>query len=88
MVSADLFGWGWRIVFAVNIPVGVVALLFGARFLPVARRDRSVCVDFGGAVLAAVALVALTFPLVEGRDYDWVGWLWGCFSLRTSWVRG
>ena len=34
LISANLFGTGWRMIFAVNVPVGLVALLAGARVLP------------------------------------------------------
>jgi predicted MFS family arabinose efflux permease len=33
-VEADLFGTGWRTIFAVNLPIGVVAFVVAARFLP------------------------------------------------------
>lgn len=78
LVSADIFGWGWRMIFAINIPIGITALILGARFLPSSHRDRTVGVDAGGAILACAALVAVTFALVEGRDY---GWPWWCIAL-------
>lgn len=81
LVSADFLGWGWRMIFAINIPIGIAALILGARFLPKARRDRTVGVDVGGAVLASAALVAVTFTLVEGRDY---GWPWWCIALLLT----
>jgi MFS family permease len=34
LISANVFGTGWRMIFAVNVPVGLVALLVGARVLP------------------------------------------------------
>ena len=34
LVDADLFGWGWRTIFAINIPIGVVALLVGRAGAP------------------------------------------------------
>jgi MFS family permease len=27
LVSADYFGWGWRMIFAINVPIGIVALV-------------------------------------------------------------
>src|SRR5580693_1563408 len=35
LIGADLFGTGWRMIFLVNVPVGLVALVLGARLLPV-----------------------------------------------------
>ena len=34
LISANVFGTGWRMIFAVNVPVGLAALAFGARLLP------------------------------------------------------
>ena len=34
LISADVFGTGWRMIFAVNVPVGLAALVLGARTLP------------------------------------------------------
>ena len=34
LISANLFGTGWRMIFAVNVPVGLIALVLGARLLP------------------------------------------------------
>jgi EmrB/QacA subfamily drug resistance transporter len=34
LISASVFGTGWRMIFLVNVPVGLAALLLGARTLP------------------------------------------------------
>ncbi len=36
LISANLFGTGWRMIFAVNVPVGLAELALGARLLPAA----------------------------------------------------
>ncbi|MFT3970153.1 MAG: MFS transporter [Micropruina sp.] len=74
LVSADFFGWGWRMIFAINIPIGITALILGAKYLPAPRRDRTIGIDTAGAILASTALVAITFTLIEGRDYGWPWW--------------
>ncbi len=78
LISADLFGVGWRMIFAVNVPVGLAALALGARLLPAGsagpRRER---LDLPGAVLAGAAMFLLVFPLVQGHSLGWPGWLYG-----------
>lgn len=49
LVDADLFGWGWRMIFAINIPIGLIALGLGLRVLPPNSPDPTVGLDLGGA---------------------------------------
>lgn len=67
---------GWRWIFAVNIPIGVVALVATAMFVPALRpqagnRGR---VDAVGLVLLTASLSALLVPLIEGQDQGWPVW--------------
>jgi EmrB/QacA subfamily drug resistance transporter len=76
LTSANLFGWGWRSVFFVNLPIALASLVASARLMP-ENRERSVGrVDFAGATLLAGALVAITYPLLEGRSLGWPAWCW------------
>lgn len=58
---------GWRYIFWLNAPVGVVALLMARRHLPESRDGDAARIDVRGQTLAAVGLAALTMLLVEGR---------------------
>lgn len=59
--------WSWRGVFLVNVPVGIVGLLLLTRTRPSPRRRAAV--DLPGQVTAVLALLALTFAVIEGsRD--------------------
>ncbi|MEV1019084.1 MFS transporter [Streptomyces sp. NPDC050264] len=76
LVSADLFGTGWRSVFLVNVPVVVVALVLTVRAVPETRSARPEPVDVPGTVLLTLALVTLLAPLTEGRAAGWPLWTW------------
>ncbi len=78
LVSADLFGLGWRPIFLINLPIGLVSVLGALRFLPALRNDTRQAPDWTGTVLFALAVLALVFPLVEGRQFGWPLW---CFAL-------
>ncbi|MDL4818348.1 MFS transporter [Actinomadura opuntiae] len=82
MVSADLFGLGWRPAFLVNVPAGVVLLAAGVRLLPRDTGTGRGRLDLGGvALLSASALLAVV-PLVFGREAGWPLWTW--LSLAAS----
>jgi EmrB/QacA subfamily drug resistance transporter len=76
LVEADVFGLGWRAVFLVNVPVGIVALGAAVKLLPETRADRAQRVDLVGAGMLALTLVLLLLPLTEGRPLGWPLWTW------------
>ncbi|CAM5475456.1 putative actinorhodin transporter [Streptomyces afghaniensis 772] len=81
LVDADYFGWSWRMIFAVNVPVGVLALVAGLVLLPRSQRQRDLRIDLVGAVIAAAGMAAVIFPLVQGRE---LGWPWWVFLLLAA----
>jgi EmrB/QacA subfamily drug resistance transporter len=76
LTSANLFGWGWRSVFFVNVPVAVISLALSVRFVPETRERSARRPDFAGAVLLTAALLAIVYPLLEGRSLGWPAWIW------------
>ncbi|MGW4907396.1 MFS transporter [Streptomyces sp. NPDC004270] len=76
LVAADIAGTGWRAVFLVNVPVVVVGLVLGARFVPETRSQKPEPVDGPGTVLLALSLLTLLAPLTEGRAAGWPLWTW------------
>jgi len=82
LVSADLFGTGWRPVFLVNVPIGLVLLVTGARALPGDRGERGRGLDLPGLVSLSAAVLLFVVPLVLGHEEDWP--LWGWLMLAAS----
>lgn len=76
LVSANLFGWDWRLVFLINIPLGLGLLIGGWVLLPSDRQADLSRLDIPGVLLASTAAVLLVFPLVEGRESGWRPWTW------------
>lgn len=67
---------GWRLVFVVNLPIGIVALIAAFFLLPSGSesRGRSGSVDAIGLLLLSGGLVAILVPLIEGQDQGWPVW--------------
>jgi EmrB/QacA subfamily drug resistance transporter len=86
LIGADVLGAGWRMIFLVNVPVGLLALVLGARLLPAgaparaSRGSRRGQLDLAGAVLAAVGMFALVYPLAQGHALGWPSWLFGLLA--------
>ncbi|GAB4075382.1 hypothetical protein GCM10028781_01450 [Nostocoides australiense] len=59
---------GWRWVFLVNVPVGVLALAAALRFVPESRAAHANRVDFRGVAVLSAGLLALLYPLVVGHE--------------------
>ncbi len=75
--GAPLGGWltdlfGWRSVFYVNVPIGMLALLLGLRALKgTTRSERQESFDLAGAAVYVLGLVALLLALNRGHDWGW-----------------
>ena len=76
LLHADLLGTGWRAIFWVNVPVGVVASYLAVRYLPRhLRTDPRARLDPLGTTLLTAASVTLIYPLVQGHDQGWPSWM-------------
>lgn len=62
---------GWRWVFLVNVPVGIVALIVVAKVLNVPHSRVNHRVDYWGASALAVTLVPLLIAAEQGREWGW-----------------
>jgi EmrB/QacA subfamily drug resistance transporter len=74
LVDANLFGTGWRLVFLINLPLGILALVGAVKVLPESRTTGATRMDWTGAALVAAAAGLLVFPLMQGREADWAPW--------------
>lgn len=88
LVDADLWGLGWRTIFWINIPVALVALVLGWRVLPDSRAAARSRLDGVGALLAAVGVLLVLLPLVQGRDWGWPTWGWALLAAGVLVLAG
>lgn len=80
-VSGDVFGLGWRAIFLVNVPVGILLLIGALLLVPQTKSDHPLSLDVLGVFLASGGVLALVFPLIEGRQAGWPWWTVALFML-------
>ena len=73
-----LGGWltenySWRYVFYINLPIGIVALLGVAAFLPETKRNSGDRLDWFGFGTLSLAIGAFQVMLDRGEQKDWFG---------------
>jgi EmrB/QacA subfamily drug resistance transporter len=62
---------GWRSIFWVNVPVGLIAIALAARFIPESRAAVQRRLDPVAQVLVIVTLGSLIYAIIEGAQTDW-----------------
>jgi EmrB/QacA subfamily drug resistance transporter len=73
LVGGLLVQASWRWVFLVNVPIGLAAIVAGARTLRELREPTTERADALGAVLLTGAIAALTLGIVRGPEWGWGG---------------
>jgi EmrB/QacA subfamily drug resistance transporter len=62
---------GWRWIFFLNVPVGLVVIALALAFMPDVRPGRPHRLDLLGVALLTAGLLCVVFGLIEGERYDW-----------------
>jgi len=63
--------FGWRSIFTVNLPFGVIVFALAMLVVPDLRPGRRHRLDLPGVGLATAGLLAVIYGLIEGQRYDW-----------------
>ncbi|MFF0248611.1 MFS transporter [Streptosporangium sandarakinum] len=84
LIEADFFGTGWRMIFLINLPLGLAAVLAGLRFLPESRSPHPLRLDVPGVLLVSVASLLLVYPLVQGRESGWPVWAFVMMAVSLA----
>lgn len=71
-----LSGWivqyaTWQWIFLVNLPIGVIALLIGIKYLPKIEQKAVPSLDVIGMILAPIAFATLAYAVHEGGTAGW-----------------
>jgi len=74
---------GWRWVFLINLPIGILAMFMVVNFLHIPHHKKSGRIDWWGAVSIIIAVVPLLVVAEQGR-----GWGWGSANSLTCYALG
>jgi predicted MFS family arabinose efflux permease len=72
----DLAGLGWRAVFFVNGPFGLIIIVAALRIMPAVPRRAGTRLDIAGAIVLFAGLLCLIGPLLFGHHAQWAPWVW------------
>jgi EmrB/QacA subfamily drug resistance transporter len=90
LLSLDVGGLGWRMIFFVNVPIGFLLLTAAWRLMPVIPGKPGTRLDVAGAGILLLALLCVLGPLVAGTKIGWPLWLFvvmaiGMLLLVSMW---
>ncbi|WP_040797412.1 MFS transporter [Nocardia higoensis] len=74
LVTADVAGLGWRAIFWISVPAALILLALGTWLIPENRAEDALRPRWVPAIGLTAGLVAIVYPLLEGRTYDWAPW--------------
>ena len=75
---------GWRWIFYINVPIGILALIVVEAVLKLEHTRREHRIDWGGAAALVVGLVPLLIIAEQGRTWGWAGpSAFVCYVLGT-----
>ncbi len=83
LISADLWGLGWRTIFLLNLPVCALALLVVPFLVPESGSRARPRLDYGGVALLSAALGCFIVPLSIGRGQGWAPWVLILFAASV-----
>ncbi|AJA70642.1 Major Facilitator Superfamily [Myroides sp. A21] len=90
LLNIHLWNLTWEIIFLVNVPVAAICL-YGIYTTMPKEKVQKQKLDYLGVVLVISALLCFITPLIYGRTYDWVWWIFaiigGSIALAISFVK-
>jgi EmrB/QacA subfamily drug resistance transporter len=80
LIDWNLLGSGWRLVFLVNVPLGIAAIIGAVRLLPRSIPHPGSPLDVLGTALVSLFAILLVYPLIQGRVYGWPWWTYASIT--------
>jgi MFS family permease len=87
IIHANLFNLGWRPIFLINLPIGIITIVSASILLQESRAKAAPKLDLGGVAILTVGLALFSYPFMEGQQQGWPLWAWASLlaSLPVLW---
>src|SRR6202022_1049338 len=82
IIHANLFQLGWRPIFLINLPIGILTIISASFLLNESRAKPAPKLDLGGVGILTIGLALFSYPFMEGQERGWPLWAW--VSLLAS----
>lgn len=74
-----LGGWlteyfGWKSLFIMNLPIGIIAMLLALKFIPFHKISSAVKLDIIGFIAVIVGTSSLLLTFSQGHSWGWTSW--------------
>src|ERR1700688_4693345 len=86
LVTLDIAGFGWRTVFFVNVPFGLIIIVAALKIMPPVPRRAGTRLDIPGAIVLFAGLLCLIGPLLFGHDVNWSPLVGGVMAAGVALV--
>lgn len=83
LITYHPFGLDWRIIFLINIPIGVAAFFGTWKFVPENQPATRTGLDMKGVALLSAVLLLVIYPMTHGREAGWPAWTFAMFALAV-----
>ena len=74
LLKVNAWGWDWRPIFLINVPIGILGIFAGLKYLPNGKSSHPLKLDLRGTFIIIAAMMLLVYPLIQGRDLGWPAW--------------
>lgn len=83
LIQLNLFHTDWRMIFYVNLPIGVAALLGAIFQLGESKAPGAPRLDVWGALLITGGTLLVVYPITVGREKGWPLWIIGLLAAAV-----
>ena len=83
LVQINLFNLDWRLIFLVNVPIGLGTLIAALLLVHESKSEKPIRLDIGRAAIMSIILFLLLYPLIEGRNAGWPLWMYATIIVSV-----